>query len=84
MRRLEETKSTHDRPYSGMPRVTEPNQDREIRLAHIHNRFVSLLQTTETIHGRYNPKIYARTVLQRSRENNIRLRRAFAGPVQNY
>ena len=81
MRRLEETKLTRDRPYSSRPRVTTPNQDREIRLTPIQIRFVSVIQTAGTIHGRHNPRISDITVLRHLRENYIRLRRAFVGPV---
>ena len=83
MTRLEETRLTRDRPYSGRPRVRPPNQDREIRLTPIQNRFGNMLLTAGTIHGRHNPRISARTVLRRLLENYIRLRRAFVGPVRN-
>ena len=71
MRRLKETISTRDRPYSGRPRVTIPNQDHEIRLTYIQNRFGSVLQAAGTVHGRHNPRIKARKVLRHVRENYI-------------
>ena len=39
VRRLKETRLTRDRPYSGRPRVTTPNQNREIHRTPIQNRF---------------------------------------------
>ena len=83
MRRLEEARSTRDRPYSVRPRITTHHQDREIRHTPIQNKFGSVLQTAWTIHGRHNPRISARTVLRRLRENYIRLRRAVVGPVRD-
>ena len=44
MTRLEETRLTGDRPYSGGLRVTTPYQDREISLTHVQNMFRSLIQ----------------------------------------
>ena len=75
MKLLEETRLTRDRPYSCWPRVTTPNQDREIRPTHIETRFGSVVQT---IHGRQNPRSSAKTVLRRLCANYIRLQRAFA------
>ena len=83
MRSLEETRLTRDSPHSGRPRVSTPNKDREIRLTLIQYRFGSVLQTSGTIHGWHNPRIRATTVLRRLRENNIRLQRAFVGPVRD-
>ena len=51
MRRLEKTRFSRDRQYSDRPRVTTPNQDREIRPTHIENKFGSVIQTTRTIHA---------------------------------
>ena len=55
----------HDRPYSGRPRSTRPNQDREFRSTHIENRFGSVVQTAGTIHGRQNLMISANAGLRR-------------------
>ena len=52
MRRLEATRPTRDRPYSGTSRVTTPYLDREIRPTHIENRFGNGVQTARTIHDR--------------------------------
>ena len=83
MRRLKGARLTRDIPYSGRLRITTHYQDREIRLTPIQNKFGSVLQTARTIHGRHNPRISARTVLRRLRENYIRLRRAVVGPVRD-
>ena len=48
MKNLEETSSTRDRPYSGGPRLTKPNEYREICPTHIENRFGGVLQTEGT------------------------------------
>ena len=78
---MEDTGTTRDRPRTGRPRVTTPNQDRVIRLTHLRDRFQSATQTEGTIQGRHNPRLSAKTVLRRLREHNIRPRRAFVGPV---
>ena len=81
VRRLEETGATRDRPRTGRPRVTTPNQDCVIHLTHLRDRFQSATQTAGTIQGRHNPRISAKTVLRRLGEHNIRSRRTFVGPV---
>ena len=52
---LEEIRSTRNRPSTGRPRVTKPNQDRKIRRTHTGNRFESFVQTAGTFHGWHYP-----------------------------
>jgi hypothetical protein len=69
-----------DRPRPGQPRVTTDHQDRHIRLQHLHNRFKIAASTARETPGRHNPRINS-TVRRRLRENDLRARRPFRGPL---
>jgi hypothetical protein len=65
--------NTRDHRRPGRPRVTSRRQDNHIRLVHLRNRFQTSNLTARSITG-LRP-ISSRTVRNRLREHNIRLRR---------
>ena len=69
MKYLEKIRSTRDRRYCGRPRVTEPNQDREIDPTQTENRFGSVVHTAGAFNGWNYPRITAKTGLRCLREN---------------
>lgn len=75
------TNSVADRPRSGPPRVTTPQQDRFIRLEHLRDRFRTATRTATETPGRHRPRISAQTVRRRLRENHLKNRRPYKGPV---
>ena len=74
--RFGQTGSTQDRPRSGRPRVTTPQEDRYLRTYHLRNRFVTATETAATALGH---RISRRTVLRRLRAAGIRARRPLRG-----
>jgi transposase len=54
--RYQQQGSTHDRPWSGRPRVTTPAQDRHIRLRHLRDRFTTATSTAAAIPGQRRVK----------------------------
>lgn len=80
-RRFEETGSVRDRPRSGRPRVTTPNQDRWIVLQHLRDRFRPASATARVTPGLHYPRISADTVRRRLRSRHLRARRPVRGPV---
>ena len=80
---LEKIRPTRDRPFSGRPRVTKPNQDRGNRPTHTGNGFESFVQTVGTLHGWHYLRISAKNGLRCLRENKFRQRKAFVGPVRD-
>lgn len=77
MQRLRQTGRTTDRPRSGIPRVTTPDEDRHIRVLHLRNRFVTATSTAATAHGH---RISRQTVYRRLRQHGIRARHPYRGP----
>ena len=75
-RRVNETGVTDDHPRPGAPCITTQAQDRFIRLQHLRRRFQSAAQTADT-------RISSQKVRNRLRENRIRARRPYRGPVLN-
>lgn len=65
--------STEDRPRSGRPRITTPNQDRYIRVCHLRDRTRTATATASSIPGLR--RISAQTVRNRLHEVGIRARR---------
>jgi transposase len=79
--RLQTTNNVSDRPRPGQPRVTTDQQDRHIRLQHLRKRFKTAASTARETPGRHNPRISSATVRRRLRENGLRTRRPFRGPL---
>ena len=77
--RLRETGSTLDRPRSGRPRVTSPQEDRFIRLSHLRHRFQPATLTAATLPGRQGNRISAQTVRRRLHAHGLRSRFAYRG-----
>lgn len=61
-RRFQTTGSTDDRPRSGRSRVTTPREDRQIRLLHLRNRFLTAVDSAQNALGR---RISSQTVRNR-------------------
>lgn len=76
--RLRQTGQTSDRPRSGRPRVTTPQEDRYIRGIHLRNRFIPASATAATALGH---PISRQTVSRRLRERGIRARRPYRGVI---
>jgi hypothetical protein len=70
-----------NRPRPGQPRVTTDQQVSHIRLQHLRNRFKTAVSTARESPGRHNPRISSATVRHRLRENGLRARRPFRGPL---
>ena len=79
--RFQTTNNVSDRPRPGQPRVTTDQQDRHIRLQHLRNRFKTAASTARETPGRHNLRISSATVRRRLRENGLRARRPFRGPL---
>ena len=79
--RFQTTNNVSDRPRPGQPRVTTDQQDRHIRLQHLHNRFKTAASTARETQGRHNPRISSAAVRRRLRENGLRARRPFRRPL---
>ena len=75
-RRFQQTGRTADRPRSGRPRVTTPQEDRYIRVLHLRNRFLTMTSTATTALGHH---IHRNTVMRRLRAAGIRAYRPFRG-----
>ncbi len=79
LRRYQDTGATRDRPRPGQRRVTTRAQDRYIRTSHLRDRLRTAVQTAAETPGRARPRISARTVQRRLREEGIRPYRAHVG-----
>ena len=75
------TNSVNDRPRTGRQRVTTRNQDRQIRLAHLRDRFKTATSTARETPGRYRQRISGQTVRRRLKESRLTARRPYRGPV---
>lgn len=78
-RHFQRSGNTQDRPRSGRPCVTSRQQDNHIRLVHLRNHFQTASLTARSIPG-LRP-ISPRTVRNRLREQNNRLKRPAVRPV---
>ncbi|XP_071118336.1 uncharacterized protein [Haliotis cracherodii] len=74
--RYQQTGQTQDRPRSGRPRVTTPDEDHNIRQTHLRNRCVTATSTAATALGHV---ISRRTVLRRLYTAGTRAYRPFRG-----
>lgn len=81
--RYTDTGVVRDRPRSGRPPVTTPNQDRYIVLQHLRDRFLPATRTAAATPGRHNRRISASTVRRRLRRRALAARRPCKGPVLN-
>ena len=79
--RLRDTGTTSDRRRSGRPRATTLRQDRQIRLIHLRNRFVTAVNTARRMPGRFNNRISDQTVRNRLRQCGLRARRPLKGAI---
>ena len=70
-----ETGTVEDRPRSGRPRVTTPNQDRYIVLQHLRDRFRPATRTAAQTIGRDNRPIHPDTVRNRLHADGLHSRR---------
>ena len=75
-RRFQTTGSTDDRPRSGRPRVTTPREDRQIRLLHLRNRFLTAVDSAQNALGR---RISSQTVRNRLKRCGLKARRPYKG-----
>ena len=62
-------------------RMTTRNQDRQIKLAHLRNRFKTLTSTARETPGRHKQRISGQTVQRRLKESLRSARRSYRGPV---
>ena len=69
----------NDSPRSGRPRITNPVEDRCIRVFQPRHRTVTASQTPSSIHGLH--RISAQTVHNRFREHGKRSRQPYFGAV---
>lgn len=74
-RRHAETDSVNDRPRPGRERVTTEDDDRQIVLQHLRDRFRTATQTAAETPGRHQPRISASTVRRRLHARDLRSRR---------
>lgn len=79
--RHQETGSLDDRPRSGRPRVTTPQQDRYIRLQHLRDRFLPASRTAAATVGTHGRPISSRTARRRLAASRILCRRPVRGPI---
>jgi len=79
--RLRDTGTTSDRRRSGRPRATTLRQDRQIRLIHLRNRFVTAVNTARRMPRRFNNRISDQTVRNRLRQCGLRARRPLKGAI---
>lgn len=79
--RFDETGSVKDRPRSGRPAVTTPNQDRHIVLQHLRDRFCPATKTAAETPGRHNRRISVSTVRRRLHSRGLTARRPCKGPI---
>ena len=79
--RYAETRSFRDRPRSGRPRVTTPQQDRHVVLSHLRNRFRPVTSTAAITIGTHTRPINGHIVCRRLRERQIQARRPARGPI---
>ncbi|XP_052686921.1 uncharacterized protein LOC128166056 [Crassostrea angulata] len=73
-RRFQTTRSTDDRPRSGRPRVTTPTEDRQIRLLHMRNRFLTVVDSAQNALRR---RISSQTVRNRLKRCGLKARRPY-------
>ena len=69
------TGPVRDRPRPGQHRVTSQQDDRYITLTHLRNRFSPATATARQL------GVNAQTIRNRLRQNNIRVRRPYTGPI---
>ena len=76
MQRYRQTGVTTDRPRSGRPHVTTPNEDRYLRMLHLRNRFLTV---TSSAASGLRHAVSALTVTRRLRQSGVRAYRPFRG-----
>ena len=81
--RFAQTGSSDDCPRTGAPRVTTPDQDRDICLQHLRNPFLKVTRTAAATPGRHNQRISDQTVRNRLHESGLRARRPCVGHILN-
>ena len=79
--RHEETGTVEDRPRSGRPRVTTPNQDHYIVLQHLRDRFRPASRTASETIGLHNNPITPPTVRSRLDEEGLHCHRPNRCPI---
>ena len=77
LRKMSQTGTVKDRPHGGRPMATTPGDDRNIRLAHLRNRFRTVSETART----FRIQISRQTVMRRLRTDGLRCRRPARRPV---
>jgi hypothetical protein len=70
---------TSDRRRSGRPRETTLCHDRHVTLIHLHNRFVTAVDTTRRTLGICNNRISDQTVRNQLRQSDLLSRRPLKG-----
>ena len=81
--RHQQTGSVADRPRPGQLPVTTARQDRQIRLAHLRDRFRTAATTAANTIGRHGRRIHPITVRRRLRQAGLRPRRPTVVPSCN-
>lgn len=80
-RRFQQTGNVADRPRTGRPRVTTPNQDQYIRLQYARERFRPAIATARATVGTYHRPVSSRTVRRRLAFARMCARRPYRGPI---
>lgn len=75
-RRFQTTGSTDDRPRSGRPNVTNPRAKSQIRLLHLRNRFLTVVDSAQNASGR---RISSQTLRNRLKRCGLKARRPYKG-----
>ena len=76
MTRFRTTGRTADRPRTGRPPVTTPQEDRHLRVLHLRNRFLTVTSSATTS---LTQQVSRRTISRRLRRFGIRAYRPFRG-----
>lgn len=73
--RIRTTGETQDNPRSGRPRISSLRTDRQLRLRHLRDRYLTSTETAREF------GISRQTVSRRLRERGLRCRRPYRGPI---
>ena len=80
LKRFASTGSTKERQRTGRPRVTDAQDDHDIQLSHLRDRFQTAVYTSKTFQG-INGKISRSTVFRRLKAVGIKARKPATRPT---
>ena len=80
LKRFASTGSTKERQWTGRPRVTDAQDDHDIQLSHLRDRFQTAVYTSKTFQG-INGKISRSTVFRRLKAVGIKARKPATRPT---